>query len=74
MESEFFEARKTESHGTLLQFEERERKLTNEIQRLRTYLLTMEEFHTTDLIAAENREKSLRNQIAQLDNSNCAQN
>ncbi|CAF1287507.1 unnamed protein product, partial [Rotaria sordida] len=57
-----------------LQFEERERKLTNEIQRLRTYLLKMEEFHTTDLIAAENREKSLRNQIAQLDNSNCAQN
>jgi len=33
----------------------------------------MEEFHTTDLIVAENREKSLRNQIAQLHNSNRAQ-
>jgi predicted nucleic acid-binding Zn-ribbon protein len=33
----------------------------------------MEESYTTDLIAAEDREKSLRNQIAQLDDSNHAQ-
>ncbi len=57
----------------MLQYEERERKLTNEIERLRTHLLKMEESYTTDLIAAEDREKSLRNQIAQLDDSNHAQ-
>jgi seryl-tRNA synthetase len=58
----------------LLQFEERERKYANEIERLRTHLLKMEESYTTDLIAAEDREKTLRNQIAQLDDSNRAQN
>ncbi|CAF3483968.1 unnamed protein product [Rotaria socialis] len=56
------------------QYEERERKLTNEIERLRTHLLKMEESYTTDLIVAEDREKSLRNQIAQLDDTNRAQN
>ena len=34
----------------------------------------MEESYTNDLIADEDREKSLRNQIAQLDYSNRAQN
>ncbi|CAF4670489.1 unnamed protein product [Rotaria sp. Silwood1] len=57
-----------------LQYEERERKLINEIERLRTHLLKMEESYTTDLIAAEDREKLLRNQIAQLDDTNRAQN
>ncbi|CAF2808986.1 unnamed protein product [Rotaria sp. Silwood2] len=57
-----------------LHYDERERKLTNEIERLRTHLLKMEESYTIDLIAAEDREKSLRNQIAQLDDTNHAQN
>ncbi|CAF0716449.1 unnamed protein product [Adineta steineri] len=57
-----------------LQFAEREQKYINEIERLRTHLLKMEESYTTDLIAAEDREKSLRNQIAQLDDTNRAQN
>ena len=34
----------------------------------------MEESYTTDLIAAEDREKTLRNQIAQLEDTNQAQN
>ena len=34
----------------------------------------MEESYTTDLVAAEDRENSLRNQIANLDDSNRAQN
>ena len=46
----------------------------SEIERLRTHLLKMEETYTNDLIAAEDREKSLRNQIAQLEDSNHAQN
>lgn len=54
--------------------EEREKKLTNEIERLRTHLLKMEESYTNDLIAAEDREKSLRNQIAQLEDTNHGQN
>ncbi len=58
----------------MIQFEERERKLTSEIERLRTHLLKMEESYTSDLISAEDREKSLRNQIAQLQDSNHAQN
>jgi seryl-tRNA synthetase len=58
----------------LLQFEDRERKFTHEIERLRTHLLKMEESYTIDLIAAEDREKSLRNQIAQLDDTNRGQN
>jgi predicted RNase H-like nuclease (RuvC/YqgF family) len=33
----------------------------------------MEESYTTDLIAAEDREKTLRNQIAQLEDSNQGQ-
>ena len=57
----------------MLQFEERERKLSSEIERLRTHLLKMEESYTNDLIAAEEREKSLRNQLAQLEDSNHAQ-
>ncbi|CAF0924059.1 unnamed protein product [Rotaria sordida] len=57
-----------------VQYEERERKLVNEIERLRTHLLKMEESYTIDLIAAEDREKSLRNQIAQLDDTNRGQN
>ncbi|UJR30030.1 hypothetical protein I4U23_017575 [Adineta vaga] len=58
----------------LLQFEERERKSSNEIERLRNHLLKMEESYTSDLIAAEDREKTLRNQIAQLEDSNRGQN
>ncbi len=58
----------------MLQFEERERKFISEIERLRTHLLKMEESYTNDLIAAEDREKSLRNQLAQLEDSNHAQN
>ena len=53
--------------------EERERKLNNEIERLRTHLIKMEESYTNDLIAAEDREKSLRDQIAQLEDSTHAQ-
>ncbi len=58
----------------MVQFEERERKFISEIERLRTHLLKMEESYTNDLIAAEDREKSLRNQLAQLEDSNHAQN
>ena len=53
--------------------EERERKFTSEIERLRTHLLKMEESYTSELVTAEDREKSLRNQVAQLEDSNHAQ-
>mgnify|MGYP006904163321 CR=1 FL=1 len=57
----------------ILQFEEREKKLHNEIERLRTHLLKVEESYTNDLITAEDREKNLRNQIAQLEDTNKGQ-
>ncbi len=41
---------------------------------MRSHLLKMEESYTIDLIAAEDREKSLRNQIAQLEDLNRGQN
>jgi len=55
------------------QYEERERKLTTEIERLRTHLIEMEESYTNDLLAAEEREKSFRTHISQIEDTNRAQ-
>ena len=43
---------------------ERERKLAREVERLRTHLLQIEEGYTQEAIAAEEREKELRNRLA----------
>jgi seryl-tRNA synthetase len=46
----------------------------SEFEHLRTSLLKMKESYINDLIAADDQEKSLRNQLAQLEDSNHAQN
>lgn len=43
---------------------EREQKLQRELDRLRSHLLTIEEGYTTEALAAEEREKELRNRLA----------
>jgi hypothetical protein len=46
----------------------------SELKRLHTHLLEMKESYINDLNAAEGREKSLRNQLAQLKDFNQKQN
>ena len=44
---------------------EREQKLSRELDRLRGHLLAIEENYTRDALDAEEREKDLRNSLAQ---------
>ena len=43
---------------------EREMKLQREVERLRSHLLSIEDGYTQDALAAEEREKDLRNKLA----------
>ncbi len=44
--------------------EEREARLQREVERLRGHLLQIEEGYTQEALAAEEREKELRNRLA----------
>ena len=48
----------------IAKLQEKEAKLTREVERLRTHLLQIEEGYTQEAIAAEDREKELRNRLA----------
>ena len=48
----------------IAKLQEKEAKLTREVERLRTHLLQIEDGYTQEAIAAEDREKELRNRLA----------
>ena len=48
----------------ITKLQEKEAKLTREVERLRGHLLQIEDGYTQEAIAAEEREKELRNRLA----------
>ena len=48
----------------IAKLQEKEAKLTREVERLRGHLLQIEDGYTQEAIAAEEREKELRNRLA----------
>ncbi len=58
----------------MIQFDKHDQQFVSELQRLHTHLLNMKQSYINDLIAAEDREKSLRNELAQLKDCNQKQN
>ncbi|KAK7104910.1 thyroid receptor-interacting protein 11-like isoform X2 [Littorina saxatilis] len=51
-------------HAENLRLKEKEQKLTRELERLRGHLLQIEEGYTREALEAEEREKTLRNRLA----------